>query len=110
MSNDNLFAFFGDDKTIFEKYLEWDRANPEFYELFKRFTLQLLRAGRNNIGSALIMERIRWETMLRTSGEPFKVNNNYKSIYARRFMRDFPQHEGCFRIRELKHDFDLESA
>lgn len=107
---DSLFDFFADDRALFDKYKEWDAANPQFYPLFCRFTEQLLNRGHRNIGVALIFERIRWESMIRTEGEPFKLNNNYRSIYARRFMRDFPAYEGCFRLRSLTHEIDLEDA
>ena len=107
---DGLFDFFADDREQFEKYKEWDARNPQFYPLFCQFTSQLLERGWANIGVALIFERIRWESMTTTVGEPFKLNNNYKSIYARRFMRDFAQHDGCFRLRELKNKIDLEAA
>jgi hypothetical protein len=106
----DLFDFFVDDREMFEKYKEWDARNPQFYPLFCRFANQLIERGHSNIGVALLFERIRWESMIKTDGEPFKLNNNYKSIYARRFMRDFPEHEGCFRLRELKHDIDMEEA
>lgn len=92
------------DQNMIEQYKRWDASNPEFYPLFCRFTKQLVDRGFKNIGVALIFERIRWESMVRTQGEPFKLNNNYRSIYARRFMHEHPQYAGVFRLREVTFD------
>ena len=108
MSNDNVpHDLFGYAATpalsaIFAAYKKWDEANPHFYPLFIRFATQLAQRGYRNISSKLLFERIRWESMIRTVGEEWKLNNNYTPIYARRFMRDYPQHDGLFRLRELR--------
>jgi hypothetical protein len=33
------------------------------------------------------------------SGEEFKINNNWSSFYARKFMKESPAYEGFFRLR-----------
>ncbi len=100
----DLFGYWATPElsAMFESYQKWDDANRHFYPLFVRFTLQLADRGHRNIGVALIFERIRWESMIRTVGEEWKLNNNYRSIYARRFMRDYPHLDGLFRLRELR--------
>lgn len=92
------------ESPIFAAYKEWDAANPHFYPLFERFSLQLAQRGHRTISSKLIFERIRWESLIRTipTGDDYKLNNNYTPIYARRFMRDHPEYEGFFRTRELR--------
>ena len=100
---DDLFGYAATPKlsAMFADYKRWDDLNPHFYPLFCRFADQLAARGYRNISSKLLFERIRWESMIQTSGEEWKLNNNYTSIYARRFMRDFPRHDGLFRLREL---------
>lgn len=91
-----------EDSPIFAAYKEWDAANPHFYPLFVRFSRQLAARGYRNIGVALIFERIRWESMIRTTEtDEYKLNNNFRSIYARRFMADYPELNGFFRTRKL---------
>lgn len=104
--NTTLFDWLNDtaDQDMIEQYKRWDAKNPEFYPLFCRFTKQLIERGFKNIGVALIFERIRWESMVRTEGDPFKLNNNYRSIYARRFMAEHPEHEGVFRVRGVTYE------
>lgn len=77
----------------------YDRENPQIWQYFKQFSLQMLNRGYKRIGSKMIFERIRWETMITGDGT-FKVNNNYTPYYARKFERLFPEYEGVFAKRE----------
>lgn len=84
---------------VFRRYERWDEENPQFYPMFCRFTLDLIQRGRDRISAAWIFERIRWESMLQTSDKDFKLNNDFRAIYARRFMFDYPHHTGVFELR-----------
>lgn len=77
---DTRFVEMQDEVQAFHK------AHPAVWELFVRFTL----------------ERIRWESDVATDegGSTFKLNNNYRAFYARRFMRMYPEWSGFFRTRE----------
>lgn len=83
---------FGDVKAI-----DYDHGNPLVWEYFVLFTFEMIEKGYKRIGSKMIFERIRWETMIK--GDPFKVNNNYTPYYARKFEREYPQHKGIFSKR-----------
>jgi hypothetical protein len=67
--------------------------------MFERFALEAHGLGRRRIGVALVWERIRWESLLRTQGEAWKLNNDYRALYARRFMNDHPEARGLFEVR-----------
>ena len=75
--------------------------HPEVWNLFVRFTNELIARGFNNYSVNAIFERIRWECdSVGGDGKyTFKLNNNYRAFYARRFMRMYPQHQGFFRTR-----------
>lgn len=90
-------------ETLADKFAKFDSANPGIYHLFKRFSYELIRAGRKKISAALIVERIRWEVNINTQSEDiFKLSNNHTAFYARKFMGDHPEHCDIFRIREQK--------
>ena len=77
--------------------------HPEVWELFVHFTQTMIRKGYPNYSVNAIFERIRWEKDEGGDGvNQFKLNNNYRAFYARRFMRMYPQYDGFFRTRELK--------
>lgn len=88
------------EQQIREQVRMYHRDNPEVWELFKSFTLELIYSGRKHYSANAIFERIRWEKDLGNGSEAaFKLNNNYRAFYARRFMASYPQYDGFFRTR-----------
>ena len=88
------------EQEILEQVRNYHHYHPEVWELFKSFTLKLIDSGRKHYSANAIFERIRWEKDLGNGSEAaFKLNNNYRAFYARRFMSSYPQHEGFFRTR-----------
>lgn len=81
---------------------QWHKQNPHVYELFKQFTLRAINRGHKNLSAWLIVNRIRWETSIETTGVDFKISNDYIAFYARLFMAEHPQYDGFFRIKEMK--------
>tara|TARA_B100000212_G_scaffold151870_2_gene114348 strand:+ start:3736 stop:4038 length:303 start_codon:yes stop_codon:yes gene_type:complete len=88
--------------TLFERWGEWHRINPHVYDMFERFTFDLIRAGVEQSSAWLIVNRMRWETALKTKGEKFRISNDYIALYARFFMIQNPEYQGFFKTKELK--------
>jgi hypothetical protein len=84
-------------------FAEFDEANPVVWDLFQRFTGEAITAGLEHFGSQAILERIRWETTISTSGV-FKINNNFGPFYARKYHRQHPSNDGFFITRKSKAD------
>jgi hypothetical protein len=82
--------------------------HPEVWDLFVRFTMDRINKGFTNYSAKAIFERIRWEVdSVGADGKlEFKLNNNWPSFYARRFMRMYPQHDGFFRTRRQTSEED----
>lgn len=84
-----------------EQCATFHRQHPEVWDLFVQFTNEMVRKGFSNYSVNAIFERIRWEKDAGGDGtESFKLNNNYRALYARRFMKMYPEHDGFFRTRE----------
>jgi hypothetical protein len=88
--------------TVKQKWWAWHKENPHVYELFKRFTHEAISRGHRNLSAWLIINRIRWETSIVTTGQDFKISNDFIAYYSRLFMHEFPQYKGFFRIKALK--------
>jgi hypothetical protein len=94
------------DNTRFEEMREqcsaFHREHPQVWRLFIKFTNERIQRGFKHYSVNAIFERIRWETDQADvdGNSEFKLNNNYRAFYARRFMRMKPAHEGFFRTRE----------
>jgi hypothetical protein len=94
-----LVAMPAPEPTPAERFAAFDAANPEVWRLFERFALAAVHAGRERIGAKLIVERIRWHVSIETTGDDFKINNNYTAYYARRFQAAHPEHANLFQTR-----------
>ena len=86
------------------RWLQFHDANPQVYDLFKRFTRHAIFAGRSSYSARAIFHRMRWHTGIETGGDEWKLNNNYSPYYARLFMIENPQHDAFFETRERQTD------
>ncbi len=78
--------------------------NPHVWDLFEQFTFQAINKGHKHCSAWLVVNRIRWETTIETTGNDFKISNDFIAHYARYFMALHPQHEGFFKTKQLKEE------
>jgi hypothetical protein len=88
----------------FKQFTEFDKGNPEIFKTFKSFAGELLAAGRKQYSAKAIIERVRWDTDIKTAGSSFKINNNFAPYYARKLMHDCPIFKDFFKIRPSEAD------
>lgn len=91
-----------DGSTIQERFERFHDANPWVYDALVLLARELKRRGRSRFGIKLLFERIRYESMLQTHGDEFKLNNNYHSRYARLIAEQEEDLADVFQLRELK--------
>lgn len=93
-----------EEKSIQEQFERFDRAHPEIYKEFCTIARALLQRGRRHYGSKAILEVIRYHRILsgQDENEPFKINNNYSSRYARKLTDEDDGFEQFFELRELR--------
>lgn len=87
-----------------EKFAQYHADNPHVYAILERFALEAYAAGRPRIGIGLLTERVRWYTTVETTGDPFKINNNWRAFYVRLLLRDHPELADLFELRTSKAD------
>jgi len=85
--------------------------NPHIYQLFCDFALQAA-ARREYYSAKIIFHRIRWETEITEQRSDFKVSDGWISHYSRKFMSDYPQHDGFFKLvqRQVSYHDDATPA
>jgi len=84
------------------KFREFHEAHPEVYGWFEAFAFELIRNGWKSHSAYTIMGRVRYEAAIHgLKTTEYKINNNHIPYYARKFLRDHPQHGEFFTIREL---------
>lgn len=97
------WAGFYDDETR-EKFQKFHRENPHVYTTLALKTQQLVKAGHRRVGIGMLFEVLRWDYMLQTNDEPFKLNNNYRAYYSRLIEHNNPDWVGIFGKRASKAD------
>lgn len=85
---------------IEERCTEWCKENPHVYPLFERFALEAARTGRLHYSAKTIVERMRWHLDIETTGDAFKINNDFPAIFARWFHARHAGFDGFFRTRK----------
>jgi hypothetical protein len=93
------------------RFLEFHKRYPIVYRLWDKFTLECLDKGMRKVGTALIMERIRWETNVviqdhTDNNKKLKINDHHKPYYSRLWMKNNPQYKGVFEIRGVEGSND----
>lgn len=90
--------------TLKEKFERYHSANPNVYALIQRYARELLAAGRDRLSISLIVERVRWESSIKTTSEDqFKIANAHSAFYARKLDADFLEFKGKFKLNEQKY-------
>ena len=89
-------------RTLREKFDRYHTDNPHVYDLLVRMARQAQQAGHKRYGMKSLFEVMRWKMTVETSGDSFKLNNNYTAFYARKVMAEYPELDGFFALREQK--------
>lgn len=89
--------------SIEVQFLAFHAMNPWIYTTLVRMTRDLKDRGHQRIGIGMLFEVLRWQAAMSTvTADDFKLNNNYRSRYARKIMAEHPDLDGVFELRTLK--------
>lgn len=91
-------------KTFDERKKEWEdyhRENPIVWQYFQKFAFEAIAKNKKKISHWLIINRIRWEYYVVTTGKDFKINNNHIAFYARLWQQTYPAHNELFNIKKM---------
>lgn len=85
--------------TIEERFCSFHAANPHVYRELRSMALSIRRRGATRYGIAGLFEVLRYRYSLQTSGDDYKLNNDFRALYARLLMRHEPELDGFFETR-----------
>jgi hypothetical protein len=88
--------------TIEQRFIAFHKANPAVYSALRSMALGIKRQGTARYGIAGLFEVLRWRYAMQTSGDPFKLNNNFRALYARLLMDNEPELADFFEVRERR--------
>lgn len=98
--NDALFAHT--DPRLLRRFAAYHAENPDVYAEFKAFAARIKATGRQKYSAWVIIQAIRWTRDVQTTGDVFKVNNDFIAIYARLLMVQHPEYRGFLELRAMK--------
>src|SRR5262245_12156125 len=88
--------------SIQARFLRFHEENPLVWQYFLAAARALKESGRKKFGARAIIERLRWDMPLTTSGEGYKLNDNYTSRYVRKLVEEYPEFEDLVELRSLR--------
>ena len=92
-----LFGHYSD--ATLRQFKEFHEGNPHVYQRFRELAHQMKRSGRPRYSSKMIINVLRWEEDLKTTGDEFKINDRFQSIYGRLLIWHEPEFDGFFELR-----------
>ncbi|MDN3025697.1 hypothetical protein [Streptomyces sp. S.PB5] len=87
--------------TIQERFEAFDQLNPWILKHLESLTADCIERGLTRIGIGMLFEVLRWQYGLATRGEPWKLNNDFRSRYVRRLIDLHPEWSPLFEIRKI---------
>lgn len=94
-------AFETQPQTLQEKFVNYHLRNPRVYEHLVRLARRAKAAGKTSVGIGHLWEVMRWETWIE-GNDSLKLNNSYRSRYARLIMDREIDLAGFFETRKLQ--------
>lgn len=89
---------YEEEESISGRFRKFHAANPHVYANLHQLALSARRAGQQRGGMKAFFEILRYTTLV-TTGESFKLNNNFTALYARLMMQQEPELRGFFEVR-----------
>lgn len=92
-----------EDHPLLPQFLEFHRDNPHVYTEIVQRAREFRKEKPNGvIGIALIFNLMRWENAMSTTGDKFKLRNDFQPFYARLVMGSYPDElKGVFQVKQL---------
>jgi len=86
--------------TLEEEFKAFHNRNPRIYLKLRTIAMRLKKTGATSYGMKALFEIMRFNALLQ-SDTKFKLSNSYAPYYARFLMKNEPELQGFFEIREL---------
>lgn len=89
--------------TLAERFAEFHRVNPHVADALEVLAEQWL-ARHRKVGMKALVERLRWESGIRTEGDLWRINNSHVAFYARLLIDRRPEWADCIETRRAQAD------
>ncbi|AWK09609.1 hypothetical protein DDQ41_12515 [Streptomyces spongiicola] len=91
-----------DSPTLDKRFDDFHASHPWILEALEELTAEWIEGGGERIGVKALFEKLRWSSPRIASSEPFRLNNNFTSRYARLLCARHPEWASVFQLRSLR--------
>jgi hypothetical protein len=70
---------------------DFHSQNPHVYTALEDLAVRASNAGVKRLGVGALVETLRYSASLQTQGDAYKINNNYRALYARLLILKRPE-------------------
>jgi len=95
---------YAPEATLAERFAAFHAANPHVADALEHLAEQWLAAGHSRVGMKALVERLRWESGIRTAGDAYVLNNSYTAFYARLLIERRPEWADAIQTRRAMAD------
>lgn len=91
--------------SIEARFVAYHAEHPDVYVKLRELGRDLIERGYKRLGIGMLWETLRYFTMLGADvpdEDRFRLNDHYRSRYARLLMEQEPEFVGVFELRELR--------
>ena len=75
-----------------EDFKKFDQENPQVWNLFVELVIKHINAGHRRGSVEFIFNIMRWQHDMETTDPFYKINNNHKPFYARKWIKLCKEH------------------
>lgn len=90
-----------DDPTLQQRFEQFHTDNPQVYRALTDLAERWF-ANHWSVGIGMLWEVMRWQLGVETDATDYRLNNNYRSRYARLLLAEHPEWIGRIKTRELR--------
>ena len=90
-----------------QRFFKYHEDNPSIYRTFVQMAKEMRMTGRTRYSSRSLFEVMRWHHDLTTTGDWYKVNNTFISMYSRLAMAEHEELNDFFSIRSWGENRDV---
>lgn len=93
---------YSPDLSIAERFALFHEQNCHVADALEVLAAQWFAAGHRRIGVKALFERLRWEVGIQTTGDVWRLNNDYTAHYGRLLIERHPEWADAIHLRELR--------
>lgn len=90
--------------SLAERYAVWADANGHVIDAMESLAREWLDAGNRRLSMRALWERLRWESGIRSTTGPFKLNNDWPPFIARTLIARNPSWAEAISTRRAVAD------